>query len=306
MRTKTKDKVIAILCSDLHLSLHATRARKDENWFDAMGMQLAGLKMKADTYQVPIICAGDIFDKWNSPPELINFAIKNIPTMICIPGQHDLPLHNHEDIKKSAYWTLVEAGTIHDLFSYDRQSIGANNNLMLHGFSWEQSVTPLKEKDLNYFHLAVVHEYISMMNHDFPGCPKESRVNAFTKKLKGYDAAVFGDNHKGFYAKAGDVPVLNCGSFMRRNSDQVNYKPHVGLLHKSGKIEIHYLDISNDVLEVTESKEVKEDIELEEFLEELKNLRNNSLDFVQAMKEAIKIKKPSAGVKKLLLEAMEC
>ena len=306
MRTKNKNKIIAVLCSDLHLSLNPPRARKDESWFGAMYEVLKELKALAQTFEVPIICAGDIFDKWNSLPELINFTIENLPEMICIPGQHDLPLHNHDDIHKSAYWTLVKSGKIHDLFSYEGKSIGANNNLMLHGFSWEQPVIPLKEKDPNYFHLAVVHEYISMVNHDFPGCPKESRVNAFTKKLKGYDAAVFGDNHKGFYAKAGNVHVLNCGGFMRRSSDQVDYKPRIGLLHESGKIGINYLDTSHYILEVTESKEVKEDIELEEFLEELKNLQNNSLDFIQAMKEAIKIKKPSAGVKKLLLEAMEC
>ncbi len=305
MRTKNKDKVIAILCSDLHLSLKPPRARKEKEWFCVMAFYLGMLRGIASKYDAPIICAGDIFDKWNSPPELINFALEFLPTIFCVPGQHDLPLHNHGDIKKSAYWTLVEAGRIHDILSYEGHSIGANSNLMLHGFSWEEPVKPLKEKDPSYFHLAVVHEYISMRNHDFPGCPKESRVRAFTKKLKGYDAAVFGDNHKGFLAKAGDVPVLNCGGFMRRTSDQVDYEPQVGILYRSGKIKLHKLDTAGDLLEVTNTPKTKEDMELEEFLIELRQLESSILDFKGAMKEVLLKKKPRKQVKKLLLEAME-
>ena len=40
-------------------------------------------------FDCPVICAGDIFDKWNSPPELINFAYDNLPEIYAIPGQHD-------------------------------------------------------------------------------------------------------------------------------------------------------------------------------------------------------------------------
>lgn len=98
--------VIAVLCSDIHLCHTCPPARSNEpNWYDAMARTLDELAGIASHYYVPILCAGDVFDRWNSPPELINFAIKHLPPMHCIPGQHDLPNHSLEDIRRSAYST---------------------------------------------------------------------------------------------------------------------------------------------------------------------------------------------------------
>ena len=108
MRSKNTENIIAIFAADLHLSLKAPIWRSTEqDWFEAMLRPLVELRTLATLHNCPIVYAGDIFDKWNSPPELINFAIEHLPKGHAIPGQHDLPLHNYEDIRKSAYWTLV-------------------------------------------------------------------------------------------------------------------------------------------------------------------------------------------------------
>jgi hypothetical protein len=120
-----KAEPIAVLCSDIHLSLKQPPCRADD-WLSVQKGYLVQLKSLACAAKelwlgnrnttgrpIPILCAGDIFDKWNSPPELIRFALEHLPDgMICVPGQHDLPNHSFEEIHRSAYGVLREAGKI--------------------------------------------------------------------------------------------------------------------------------------------------------------------------------------------------
>ena len=106
--------VAAIAISDLHLTLNTPSCRAEKDWLEVMSGYFQQVK---DYHQqvegipygnvVPIICAGDVFDRPNPPIELVNWAIRTLPTMYSVPGQHDLVHHNLSDIKKSAYWTLV-------------------------------------------------------------------------------------------------------------------------------------------------------------------------------------------------------
>jgi len=126
--------VIAILCSDIHLCHTPPVARSAEpDWYVAMERQLDELRAVAEQHGAPIVCAGDIFDRWNSPPELINFAIQSSPKMHSIPGQHDLPHHRYEDMQRSAYWTLVAAGVLTDLGTVPKV---VSNWLAVHPFPW--------------------------------------------------------------------------------------------------------------------------------------------------------------------------
>lgn len=297
--------VVAICCSDIHLSLKAPLARSGEpDWLEAQGRPMSQLHDLVDEYDVPIFCAGDIFDRWNSPPELINWAIVTLPKMYAIPGQHDLPLHNMSHIKKSAYWTLVEAGILEPLSG--RKIISGSKIIAVHAFPWGFPIQPPEENHPDTITMAVIHRYVWKKGHSYPTAPEENRLGAFRKELKGYDVAIFGDNHKGFLARAGKTTVFNCGGFMRRKSDEIDYKPQVGLLYDDGSIEPHYLDCSADIItETASAKTVEDDMELKDFLEELTRLQDSSLDFEDAMKEALEKKKPKPAVKKLILEAME-
>jgi hypothetical protein len=272
-----KRNVVAILCSDIHLSHKCPVARSAEpDWYMAMKRHLIQLSDLSVKYNAPIICAGDVFDRWNSPPELINFAIDNLPDMYAIPGQHDLPNHVLEDVHKSAYWTLVEQGTLVDL----NISLMINDDLYLFPFPWGTDIKPPDAGTLSKIKLAVIHKYCWMQGSSFPGA-EEGHISAYRKQLKGYDAAVFGDNHKGFISGK----VCNCGSLIRRSIDQIDYKPFVGLLHVDGSLSQEFLDISEDLF--LETKEVKE-IEIEgitKFVEELNSLGPDSLDFETALNQ---------------------
>ena len=300
------NKVCAILCSDIHLSHTAPVFRSNEpDWYEAMKRPLLELQQLYDKYFCPILCAGDIFDKWNSPPELINFALEYLPdSMYAIPGQHDLPLHNLDDIKKSAYWTLVKAGKIKNFYTNDRYSKIVSDS-EIEGFPFGISPTSNSDKS-QYLQIALIHQYVWIPKHSYPNAPEGQRLKHIQKQLKGYDVAVFGDNHSGFQCTFDDIQVFNCGTLMRRKSDEINYKPQVGLLYSDGHIEPYYLDISKDKHLTTVDKESeKEDLDVSDFVKELESLGETALDFTDAVKRYFDGKKTNKEIINIVLKAME-
>jgi DNA repair exonuclease SbcCD nuclease subunit len=293
--------VIALLIADIHLSQKAPVARSSEgDWYVAMERYLKQVReLKRINGDCAILCAGDIFDKWNAPPEVINFALDKLPDdMICIPGQHDLPLHNIGDISKSAYWTLKKVGKIIHIGTGMKVSIP---DFVVWGFPYGSQVVQYEGKD-SRVKIAMVHDYCWIQGSDYPGAPKEKRLGYRSKSLAGYDVSVFGDNHKGFSVG----PVFNCGALIPRSSDESNYRPRVGMLHDDGVVITHTLDTTEDCWLVDDSslrQEQEDDVGLKNLVTELNELEQSTLDFRQAMKRYL-AGKIEEDVKKVLLEVM--
>lgn len=230
---------------------------------------------------VPIICAGDIFHKWNSPPELINFALKHLPRMFAIPGQHDLPYHNAELLHRSAYWTLVEAGRIENLDPRRRTVVSPD--VLVWAFPWGTPVKPLHSNARrDVLNVALVHQYVWKEGHSFPGCPIDQHVAKMLKKLKGYNVAFFGDNHKGFLHKAvaaEDCTIVNGGAFMRRRSDERDYEPCITYLYASGKVKRMPLSCSEDKINDTVEPEIIKDIDPSSLIQALSEADTGNVDF---------------------------
>lgn len=307
-------EVIALLVADIHLSHNPPPARAAESdWYAAMGRPLGQLSDLANRYDAPVICAGDVFEKWNSPPELVNFAIKYLPKMFAIPGQHDLPYHSYDEIRKSAYWTLVEANAIIDIGhgkSCRRTglSLRLNPAVELRGFPYGCEIKPARKLLKGLFSIVIAHSYVWVQGHGYPGAPNERRLAGYEDRLAGYDVAVFGDNHKGFLATAGGCNVINCGCLIPRKMDERGHKPAVGLLYDDGLVKFHFLDISEDKWAGTEPDEgiyMMGDSELDEFLEGLGSLGGDSLDFGEAVRRYLDDHKVGENTRKALLWALE-
>ena len=302
----SKNKVIALLCSDLHLSMTPPIARSAEpNWLDAQMRSLNQLRELRDKHQCQIIYAGDIFDRWGPPVEFVNWVIEALPCGYAIPGQHDLPMHNHDEIGRSAYWTLFVARVI-DLLPTGEWS----GNLAGIMCGWPYGV---QVKDIGPpvdwgrgLNIAVIHAYIWKQGASYENAPKESRYHHWKDWLKGYDVAVFGDNHIHFEQQVDDCLVWNCGCLIPRKSDERGLKPSVGLLYEDGTIGCHLLDVSNDKwIDVTPEQEICELPGVEKFIGELEGLSTDSLDFRDAVRRYITDNKVSPGVKEILLEGLE-
>lgn len=301
------ENVIGILLADIHLTLKAPVWRSAEpDWLEAQRRPLDEVKSLAKKYNCPIFCAGDVFDRWNCPVELVNWAINNLPPIYAIPGQHDMPLHRYADLHRSAYWTLIEVGRIIpiDFIMHESSEI--------FGFPFERNISVLKHhNNPPKLTIAIAHDYVWSGKHHYPNAPEEKRVetrsNKFTGgKLYGYDVIVYGDNHDGFLVKVGKTTIFNCGTLMRRKSDEIDYKPQVGLLLDTGEVVPHYLDTSKDKHLDTIEEEIKPELDMKSFIGELEKLGETALDFRYAMKQFLHRKRPANNeVKQIIISAME-
>ena len=290
----------AVFVSDIHLSAKPPALRHLEpNWFEAMARPIREMRRLAEKLDVPVIAAGDIFDFWNPPAELISFAIQELPKLYAVPGQHDLQNHSYEDIERTGYWTLVEAGVIDHIEPGAPKRVG---DLELYGFPWKFPITPCERFDNDYFKIAVAHVYCWSGQHKYMTAPDTNNVKNF--KLSGYDAVVTGDNHKGFVAGK----VCNTGGFIRRHKPDLEREPFIGVLTKSGKIQKHLLDTSDDIYAEVDSEDVIETgaIEIGDFTDSLLGLKDSKdLDFPQLIRRWCKKNKIPGSVLSLIEEAIE-
>lgn len=315
---QSKSIPIGILVSDLHLRLKPPVARSDESdWLQTQAGYLRQVEKLGLELSVPVICAGDMFHRWNSPPELINFALEHLPNgMFAVPGQHDLPYHSYEEVRRSAYWTLVRANKIINLepggFIWTGSCHDCGNEeaeiLVVSAFPWgypPYARPKSEEYDEGYFHLAVVHSYVWCSGNNYPGAPENQHVKMYD--LAGYDMAVFGDNHKGFYdEKYGDCPVFNCGGFYRSRTDEYDYKPRVGILYSDGTVKTHYLDVSGDKLTINPSAiDDLLDLDVDDFLDTLKDLNEDSFNFKEACVRYIEKNATPKTIRKIIIAALE-
>jgi DNA repair exonuclease SbcCD nuclease subunit len=262
------------------------------------------------SYQCPVICAGDIFDKYKEDTELVNYMIKRLRHFKCIyaiPGQHDLPNHNLKQINRSSFQTLVLSKVIKHL-SYEKC-----NGLELYGFPYSIPLAPPTagghEPDPDCLQVAVVHDYVWIPGHSFDDklAPKEKKVSRKRLREKGYNVIVYGDNHKGFSYQTGATTIFNCGTLMRRKSDEENYRPMVGLLHSNGEVQEHFLEIGSDCHLTKEeaAEKPEEDFDMTVLAKELAKLGRSALDFEAAIRQFHLTNKTPKTVQQIIQEAME-
>ena len=298
-------EVLAVLCSDLHLSHRCPIARSAEpDWYAAMKRPLDELRQLAEGYDVPIVCAGDLLDRPSEPAELVNWAIGNLPKMYSIYGQHDIFYHSSDSLPRTAYWTLVECGVIINLEQVNSMHYGSQGkSIFVFGYPWRTEIWPAN-REIGVVNLAVIHKYLWTKGSGFPGAPTENHISASVSQLQGYDAAVFGDNHNSFIAYADKCSVVNPGTLMKRKLSERDYKPMVGLLKDDASIEPHYLDCSQDKwMEDVDDLTEKETIDTSHLIESLETLQE-ALDFEGAVVNYIRQNTPSKKVEHVLMKAI--
>lgn len=298
------ENIIAILIADLHFSLTPPVWRSAEpNWMKVQARVCNELRNIQKTYDCPILCAGDICE-WDSKPELINWLKLNMPVVHAIPGQHDLPNHQYKDMYRSAFQTLCDNGIIKEI----KYGIPFEcSDFIAYGFPWEKDIEPLLDNTNPKIKIAIAHQYVWITNYGYKMAAPELKLTN-SKRFNGYDVLIFGDNHMGFTTTTnkGKIAVFNCGSLMRRASDEINYQPQIGLLTKDGNVISHLLDTSEDkYIPSTDESEIIEDIDLTAVIKGLEKLGKTALDFSEAMKEFNRQGTLSKEAWKILLKAME-
>lgn len=304
---------VALACvSDVHLWHKSPPCRSGEpDWYAAMGRTLLQVRYVKESANgagqgVPLAYAGDVFDRWNAPPELISWAIKYLPSGFAVPGQHDLPYHRYDDVKKSAYWTLCEAGVLTNLRPGRPENVGG---VVLHGFPWGYPVEPPYGDSGLGQNVAIVHAYVWAEGRSHPEASRAQHFKRLAPALKGYAAAFFGDNHLPFVRHVAEAGcwVVNGGGLMRRRSDELTHTPFVCLLHEGGQVSRVRLDVSEEAFEPTPDRKLPQGdaANFEVFLQSLQTLGHTVHNYRDALMEYMDRRGVMPGVRSVLLKALE-
>lgn len=298
------DQILSAHIADVHYShdvpvnrIESTR----EEWYDYMEKHTQRLYYFLKAHKIKVLTiSGDIFHKWNSPPELINFVMKMFKnfkaegvTILAIPGQHDLPMHNYEDIRKSAYWSLVEAGVIQTLGPGGAVvQTSDKGTIQFHGFPWGRNLAEcsnLSPFDNTIPKVALIHDYCYTNEiGKFPGVSERKHCFNWSNILTmhRFDYAFFGDNHLGFLHKAtGSTFIYNCGAFLKRKTDD-QHSTWIGLLCKPRDITfaLQTVPLCHEMksFKTAAAKKVKPDyLQVIEGFRQLAKTGEKVLDFVE-------------------------
>jgi hypothetical protein len=303
MTRKNNSVPVALVVADVHLSHEPPRARAAEpDWYEAMRRVLFQLDTYRRQYKVPIIYAGDIFDHWNPPVELVNFALQHLPKGYAIMGQHDLPYHDYKSKIRSAFWTLLK--TNHLILLEEHPTFWCKD-FAFYGRGWEEEIREPSTSD--HQNILILHKYLwSKPENSYKKAPESAHVKNLPKEALKYDVIFSGDNHIRFGTFVGKTYIYNCGSLMRRTVLQRGYCPVVHALYSDGHVEIEPISTSNDKWTDFEDdpKNQQEERDFTKAIQSFKKMGVAAADFVGELRMLLNSAEISAGVKKILKEGL--
>lgn len=233
-------KVIAVFTSDWHFRDTVPRCRIDD-YFQAQKNKLDQVKeIQRLNNNCPVFDCGDLLDKCKSSPFLEGWLMDNLPdNFYTIAGNHDLPNHRIEDLENSSLGVLIKSGKIKLLSCLENSPI-----FSVYGFNYGDFIASQYLINNKSKKIALVHEFISLDR--FPGSITPEQL---TEKLPGFDFIFCGHNHINFGDYVNDCQVINVGSMMRMDADQVNYEPGFYVMYEDYSIKRILFDIEKDVID---------------------------------------------------------
>jgi DNA repair exonuclease len=294
IRTRVDKKPNAIFCSDLHLREDTPVCRTDD-FVQAQFDKLDYISALQRRYDCPVLCAGDLFDKWKPSPWLLSMAMIHLPDCFyTILGQHDLPQHSLELIHKCGAFTLQKANRIHILpFCHWGQIPEGWKN-------FEGSVNMGGPKIL------VWHKMNYQGKKPWPGCTDPPALGLL-RKYPQYDIIVTGDNHKTFVEEYQGRYLINPGSMMRMDADQVDHKPCVFLWYaEDNTIKQVFLPIQQNVIS-REHLEVKKerDARIDAFVSQLDGEWEGTISFEENLERFFQKNRTRHDTKTIIYKSLE-
>jgi len=299
-RTKTFQKATAILTADMELRNTVPICRTDD-FMKTQERKIAWLVDLQKKHECPILDGGDLFDKRmkQHPSHLfIAWAIANLPRPIyTIPGNHDLPGKSLANYANSAMNVMQQAGVVSGHEGIVIQPPEDHIvQILLHRYPWGVEIKPPPVFNEYSYNVALLHALVYDGTKPFPECEgweKEDLLDV----LEGFDLIVCGDHHATFTGKRGKTLLVNPGSLMRNDADQIDHKPCVFLWYaKEGRVVPEYVPIEQGVITREHIDEkIHSDNRLSAFVEKLGQQVMSGINFEKNLQNLL-IKNVSQGI----------
>jgi len=229
-----------IAVADIHFREDRPICRSEEDnteWLATFERKMVDVATIAEANKVAgILFAGDLVHSWRNNSDWFKvWMIRQLNRWgaVCpifsIPGNHDSMGGKLEELDRTPYRILSEAGVIWDILTRPMDDIA--------GYPYTKT-----DRLDSKAEIVLAHKLLWHTEEPYPGAPMTGNIKHFVKNCLNPQCRllVSGDNHKPFTTKVGDVTVVNCGSLTRQEASQADYEPAVWLI-----------DITGDAVEVT-------------------------------------------------------
>ncbi len=308
-RTAPSKKASAIIVSDLHLTDSTPACRIDDN-IAAQKQKLLFLQdLSNKNNHCPILCGGDVFDRWKASPWLSSMAFEYLPKpFICIPGQHDLPGHSLSSYEKSAL-QLVDL-TCKDVTVLLEQEKKVVNDMEIIGLpfgtmeTFDPSSLPKKSTKKR---ILMLHELTwkgKSPHWDERGLTDKKLIHRFGDY---FDLIITGDNHSSWFTEDNNCKVVNPGSMMRMSIDQRNHQPTCYLYYKEdNSLKTAHIPILKGAISIEgiNTKEEKE-TRIQAYIERIQGDWEIGMSFENNLKAFFSTNKISKKVREIIWEHLE-
>jgi len=230
-----------------------------------------------------ILQPGDLFDSHRANDLLKRYLILRLKIrkikVITVFGQHDLRYHS-SNTRNTPLAVLGAAGVVSLAYS-EPIDFG---DVHIYGASWYEEI-PEKVIDPDAFNILIMHKMVIENEKLWDGQDDHKLGNILLKTLP-YNLIVSGDNHNSFLIGNNPKRLVNCGSLLRSNIDQINHKPVVYVFDTNTEVlERHWVpcepfDQVFDMAKVSAEKE--RDKKMEAFVNKLTGEAElEGLDFIK-------------------------
>ena len=293
-----------IFSADIHARYLRPKARKD-NYLETQDKKLRFLCQLAQK-SPPWLISGDLFNNAHPGDWILGYIISLFKEYnVCpavIPGQHDMPDHSLEIMKKDSGLNVLKAAGVISLLPTEEKDGGFLwDDDLIYGCPYGQQPPTIEEEGWNKILL-----WHNMVIKDDPLWNKQiaSTGERILRKYPMFDIICTGDNHNTFVCENKGRFLVNPGSMMRMKTNQKDHKPCVFRWDK-GNLEQIFLPIEEDVFDdshITE-KEEKEN-RLDGFITKLNEIRpelneNSSVSFKGNLKNFFQVNPETRGVEEI-------
>lgn len=294
-----------LLTGDWHLRFKKPEMRLDENYFETQSekiQQILGIAKKNNCNA--ILQPGDFFDSVDTPWFVVQHYMKmflgqNIK-IYTIPGQHDLRYHTR-DIENTPLGVLKASGAV-KIVGFDPL------DPQFYGCWWGEDIfKPLEPKD--QMRTLLIHKMI-IQKKMWEGQTDFVYGKDLLKDYNEFDLIVSGDNHKSFIEEDKGRFLINCGSLMRSNIDQVDHKPVVYIYDTEKRsLDEIFLKVKSakKILNLDKAQIQKErDEKLDLFIDTLRDKggKTNQFDFIGSLYEKMDLANISSDVRAIIEEVL--
>jgi DNA repair exonuclease SbcCD nuclease subunit len=307
----------AILTSDIEIRDYSPVCRTDD-FLEAQIDKLKFIQGLQKRYGgIPVLDGGDLLDKrYRSHPNyyVLVVADRYLPDpFITIPGNHDLPQHEIANYPRSGMAVLESVGRIQvagperPILLHNANTVDSNLNVW--GFPYRlPTKAPKVGRERLQYNVALVHAMVFQGKEPYPGA-EGFQARSLIRLFKGFDLIVCGHNHQSFIETHENQILVNPGSLMRSDANQISYRPRVFLWYaEEARIEAVDVPVREGVVsrQHIEKKEVI-DNRLDAFISALSfdGSRENEVSFKKTVAHALASKEVTDDVRQKTKEYCE-